>query len=863
MPLNSWKRTSTNSFFHRLVALGLAAGIPACSNGPSLPASGAQNSPLAEIQKLIHLRQHHIALTRLHELGAQQVADGEAYFLMGEANFHLGDYRQAVDSYLKALQLTPGHLDAQHRSWAAMIQGASNRNQEKSRVRQSIQQLERLYPEDPARLLNAYYGYGYLWERTEQQRLIRKIAQIASSPEVYRRTGQALVSEILQSPDPVLRADLAKQYLNRFRNTADDRIAAAAVFHAARRQPDVSVLQWVTQYSRNDETDFWIRLYGARTLIHSNIRLPEATRLLNENIRQLDQYSRRGGMEKQRTLILSLLGEAYWRRGRLVDAENSLALALQEQPAGAHAAFILGQVREQQGKSDDAIHYYRLSLETSGRYQRAQQNLARLLPLKATGTGNPERYFAKQEGVTTFTDVTTEAGLAGVPGQRVAWVDYDKDGDDDISIDGSRLFKNAGNGRFVEVTKNSLPRANHRPNGGVWADYDNDGWQDIFVTTRGKNRLLRNDGNGRFIDVTARLLPGSPAVDSQAAAWGHANRDHYPDLYVANYQLPAVERAICASDHFWINEKDNAFVDGRSRLENYTKEPMCGRGVTWGDFDNDGRQEILVANYRLDPNFLWQQRNGDLINRAREVRVAGHEVYGAYGNSIGPVFADFDNDGRIDSFVANLAHPRHLDFSDESQLLINRDNVFRDLARNRGIRFEETDSDPAVADIDNDGDLDLFVTAIYPSGESHLYLNDGSGRFRDISWLSGTRLRNTWGGAFSDFNNDGQTDLLVASKDGVRLLKNDGNSNHWIKLRLRQRGCDRFALGARITVRNDHLTQIREITAGRGTGNQDSLDQVIGFGSISTPLSVEIRNQCDQKFRVQTHQLNRILIIDR
>jgi len=131
-----------------------------------------------------------------------------------------------------------------------------------------------------------------------------------------------------------------------------------------------------------------------------------------------------------------------------------------------------------------------------------------------------------------------------------------------------------------------------------------------------------------------------------------------------------------------------------------------------------------------------------------------------------------NNHGFKDLYVSNLAHPRFLDFSDQSQLLFIEPGGSENRFEKSGIQFEESSADPSFADVDKDGDLDLYITSIYRGRPSHLYRNEGKGWFTDITWLSNNRVTNAWGAAFSDFDNDGDLDLLVASSEGVRLLQN-------------------------------------------------------------------------------------------
>ena len=275
---------------------------------------------------------------------------------------------------------------------------------------------------------------------------------------------------------------------------------------------------------------------------------------------------------------------------------------------------------------------------------------------------------------------------------------------------------------------------------------------------------------------------------------------------------------------------------------------MCGRGVTWSDLNADGYQDIVVANYRLDPNFLWvNDQGGGFTDKAKTFNIRGNMTDGAFGHSIGPASGDLDNDRDPDLVITNLAHPRYIQYSDKTMVLINKGAPsfeFINRFDSSGIAFEETHSDPALADADNDGDLDLYITSIYKGRNTHLYLNDGAGRFVDATWLSGTRFKNTWGAAFADFNNDGFADLLVASSDGVILLQNNGNDNHWVKVAINDSRCNRYGVGGIIRVKYDGKQQVREVVCGRGTGSQDGRSTIFGLGSYNGPVRISVRTLC-------------------
>ncbi|MDH3282249.1 MAG: CRTAC1 family protein, partial [Gammaproteobacteria bacterium] len=458
-----------------------------------------------------------------------------------------------------------------------------------------------------------------------------------------------------------------------------------------------------------------------------------------------------------------------------------------------------------------------------------------------------------------FVEVTQAVGLAPYRARRVAWGDYDNDGFADLLLDGQTLLRNAAGRVFVDAALADQVAAVKGATGGVWGDTDNDGYLDVLVTRRDDNRLLRNRQGQGFTDITATAFESPFLGRTEAAAWGDIDNDGRIDLYTANYEVGGFERGFCRADQLFRNLGRGRFVERSRTLNVVTDEPHCGRGVTWSDIDRDGYQDILVSNYRLDPNLLWRNQAGKrFVDVAERWGFRGRNDGGAYGHSIGSVAADIDGDRRVDVYVSNLAHPRYLDVSDTSSLLLQETaGVFTDRSSHSGIGFDETSADPLLADFDNDGDLDLYVTSIYPARVSHLYQNQGAGRFADITGYSGSQTANGWGAAAADYDHDGYLDLLVASRDGIRLFRNLGGTQHWLGVRIRSRVCNHFGIGARITVDGGSRTAVREVTAGRGTGSQDPFTEHFGLGDYAGPVEITVRHLCGQIER------RKVVVVDR
>jgi enediyne biosynthesis protein E4 len=442
-----------------------------------------------------------------------------------------------------------------------------------------------------------------------------------------------------------------------------------------------------------------------------------------------------------------------------------------------------------------------------------------------------------------FTDATGAAGLGGVRGGRISIVDANGDGRADLLIGGSRLYLGTEDHRFTPAP--AFPKV-PGARGGIFADLDNDGDLDLLVFRTDHPLILANDGKGIFTDRTPASLKSTEKLYTEAAAVLDFDRDGLLDLYLANYERPPhPPYARGTADLLFRNIGKLDFADASGEISDLSLEPMCGRGIATGDFDDDGDTDLHVANYRLDPDVLLVNEDGKLKNRARARGVEGECDKGYFGHGIGPAFGDLDGDGHLDLVVGNLAHPRYIGFSDVTRVFLSSGPpayTFRDVFRQSGIRYEETHSNASLGDVDLDGDLDLYLTSVYRGRKSFLYLNDGQANFRDVTWLASVRADNGWGSAFGDLDNDGDLDLIVGSGSGIRFYRNTGPTGGFVGLRLSgDRDMNGSAVGTRVTLTGAGPDQVREIAGGTGTGCQDSPALRFGVGSAKGPFTLTIR----------------------
>jgi tetratricopeptide (TPR) repeat protein len=582
---------------------------------------------------------------------------------------------------------------------------------------------------------------------------------------------------------------------------------------------------------------------------------------------------------------LLALAEALKLQGRLDEARTPVADAIGEfrwdsQQEATPGPFycLLGEIREAEADTSAALAAYVRAIEAgdSRNYwaPRADSGLRRLRPM----TDRQELEFRRVqphgaygffESGPTYNDVTDSFGLKDRRESRVAWGDYNNDGYQDLLLNGCVMFRNDSGRGFTNVT-DSAGLTDAKGRGGLFADFNNDGWLDLYVAAgEGGARFYKND-SGQFVYLSDRAGGPDNKYPTEGAGFADFDNDGWVDLYCANYEN--WEKHEYYPDQLFQNQHGYfADVTKKASIIPPYGIDLAGRGVNWGDFNNDGYQDCYVSDYRLCENFLWvNNHDSTFTNQAAQLGVAGDEVNGAYGHTIGSEWGDYDNDADLDLFCGNLAHPRYIEFSNRSMLYENSlgpsqtspssfvfspfaPPPFADRRAAAGIRYEETHSDPAWADVDNDGDLDLYVTSIYEGRRSFLYVNQlyndlwspSSRRpipFNEVTWLSGTRVFNGWGCAFADFDNDGDQDLVVGSGSGVKLFRNDTkNGNNWLEVRVIGRKFNRAGIGARVTVTQGKNLRIREVQGGKGTMSQNSLVQHFGLGRSDTPVTVEVR----------------------
>jgi hypothetical protein len=464
--------------------------------------------------------------------------------------------------------------------------------------------------------------------------------------------------------------------------------------------------------------------------------------------------------------------------------------------------------------------------------------------------------------------------LPEIMGGGAALFDMDNDGFLDLYLvqsgeGGNRLYRNRGNGTFEDVTVPSGAGARGYGMGVTAGDFDNDGFTDLYVTNFGRNVLLRNDGHGRFVDVTANAGVASEGW-STSAAFVDYDGDGALDLFVAHYLnwRPSAEVECfsltgvpdyCSPASYdlpsaatlYHNNGNGTFTDVSARA-GILAAVGNGLGVVAGDFNGDGRIDIIVANDRT-PNQLWANQGGGRFQNVALTTGTAVDQDGAPKSGMGVDAADVDDDGDLDLLIVNLD-------GESDSFFRNRGGDFDDATAVVGLRTSSrpfTRFGTAFVDFDNDGYLDLYEAngrvgmqsqrySADPYAEPSLLFRGLAGpRFEEVRPRGGTAqplVATSRGAAFGDIDNDGAIDIVVVNRDSRPYLLHNivRPRGHWITLRvLEEHGRD--ALGAEVTLRVGRRTIRRDVRAAYSYLTSNDPRVHVGLGQETAAHDVAIR----------------------
>jgi hypothetical protein len=443
-------------------------------------------------------------------------------------------------------------------------------------------------------------------------------------------------------------------------------------------------------------------------------------------------------------------------------------------------------------------------------------------PGRASTKVFPALYRNNRNG--TFTDVTRASGLAvEMYGLGVAAADFDNDGDVDVYITAlgpSRLFRNDGRGRFEDVTARAGVGEQAFSTSAVWFDYDRDGrldlfagryveWsidKDLFCSLNGRTKsyctpesykgqspvLYRNKGDGTFENVTRKAGLYDPTSKLLGVALIDYDGDGVLDLFAANDTQP---------NRLYRNKGDGTFADVGVMAGVAFNEAGVARaamGVDAADYDGSGRPSLIIGNFSNEMMALYSNEgNGLFIDEAPASTIGRASLLRL---TFACFFFDFDLDGMLDIFAAN-GH---------------------------------------VAD-----DIATVQPTITYAQPAHLFRNLGKKRFEDVSLRAGAALARpavSRGAAYGDYDNDGDLDLLVTANNGpARLLRNDGGEARKLRLTLTGSPSNRDGIGAKVRLGLDGGPTVwHMVKTGSSYLSQSELPLTFGLGARSKINSIEI-----------------------
>lgn len=445
-------------------------------------------------------------------------------------------------------------------------------------------------------------------------------------------------------------------------------------------------------------------------------------------------------------------------------------------------------------------------------------------PAQVAASAGGNRLF-HNNGDGTFSDVTAQSGTGfkGI-GMAAAWADYDGDGDLDLIVTGYRrlvLYRNLGGGKFEDVSESSgLSGLARFWSGASWADYDLDGDLDLYVCAYVKydakpedtarvsqqyaqaipftlnpssyspepNALFRNNGDGTFSEVSRQAGVENAAGRSLSASWCDLDRDGWLDLYIAND----------VSDNALYRNLGNGKFEDISHTA-WAADYRGAMGLAMGDWDGDRDTDLFVTHWIAQENgFYWNVLHSPGGSSQRGVLrftdIADMVGLGQISLNLigwGTSFFDYDNDGKLDLFVANGSTFQLA--ADPSRLTPMRNHLY----------WQKSPEDG------------FFEVGSVSGG---VFAQEHVGR----------------GAAFADYDNDGDVDIVVVNHgQAPLLLRNDGGNNgNWLKVRLLNKKGHPAGIGATVEIETASGTQLRTIGAQSSYLSQNALEAHFGLGDL-------------------------------
>ncbi len=426
----------------------------------------------------------------------------------------------------------------------------------------------------------------------------------------------------------------------------------------------------------------------------------------------------------------------------------------------------------------------------------------------------------------SFTKITNDPCVnTATQSYGSSFIDFDNDGDLDLFVANftnstNELFLNNGNGTFVANNSYTFTSTNGSSLGHSWIDFDNDCDLDLFISNGGVNgsqinRLYVNN-NGIYSIAGNSTIPNT-TQNSQTSNWGDYDNDGDLDLFICNM----------SSQNNFLIENNNGILSLNTSI-NIANDGGTSNDANWVDYDNDGDLDLFVANSNNEKNFLYKNNgNGSFT------KIVTGAIVNDYGTSLGSCWGDYDNDGFLDVYICNAYSPNFLYHN-------NGNGTFTKITTGSLVTDNTYSYGASWVDYDNDGDLDIYVTN--SNGQNNcLYKNNGNATFTkittgDIVNDGGVSRSTSWG----DIDNDGDLDCYVTNRSYAHnnlYINQSSPQNYWIKILLKGIITNYDAIGctvrAKATINNNPVWQMRHVSSKAGYCSQNSPEVEFGFGSTS------------------------------
>jgi hypothetical protein len=456
-------------------------------------------------------------------------------------------------------------------------------------------------------------------------------------------------------------------------------------------------------------------------------------------------------------------------------------------------------------------------------------------------------YFQKNTTGQIATDVSSTS--------MTAWGDYNNDGFLDIVVIPWNdicwpctypilIYKNNGDGTFTREV-NTIGQEVIYGNGAAWGDYDNDGKLDLYITRyfNSTNLLYHNEGGGNFTKVTNAGTIVTDANSSAGCSWGDYNKDGWIDMFVANGENQ--------NDALYKNNGNGTFT--RIQNDPIVLDGAESRSCSWGDYNNDGWPDMFVVTYDGENDMLYKNNGNGTFTRIFTSGTTNDSKYGS-----GCSWADYDRDGWLDLYVTNnnannyLYHNEHNGTFTLSGTLPSFESGYSYIAN--------------WGDFDNDGWIDLFVPKRGSNTQNALFKNiNGTGFNKILADVVALEGGASDAGAWGDYNNDGKLDLFVTAGSRNPLTpaffyKNINTTGNFITLKLKGCTLNKSAIGARIVVADGNLKIMKEISGGNCA--QNMLWQHFGLGTVTNVDSITVYWTTGNIQKLTNVPSNQILTID-